>query len=88
MKTLKHIMFTACLVALTVLVACAPASETAPVPDSQETTQDTGAGAVETTAAELPETEIPQAEITATEAKATEPPVAEPEPPPIGDPTD
>ena len=82
MKTLKHIMFTACLVALTVLVACAPASETAPVPDSQEeTTQDTGAGAVETAAGELPETEISQAEITATGAKATEPPVAEPEPP-------
>ena len=81
MKTLKHIMFTACLVALTLLVACAPASETAPVPDSQETTQDTGAGTVETTAAELPGTDIPQAEITATEAKATEPPVAEPEPP-------
>ena len=79
MKTLKHIMFTTCLVALTILVACAPASETAPVPDSQETTQDTGTGAGETTAAALPETEIPQAENTATGAEATKSPVAEPE---------
>ena len=78
MKTLKYIMFTAYLVALTCLVACTPTSETAPVSDSQEeTTQDTGAGTGEAAAGE-----IPQAEITATGAKATESPIAEPEEPP------